>query len=378
MLLAFAGCNSPGVAALPEPAGPSASAAAQPGAAASSAAAPAPPPSASASATASAPPPSPEAAREMLARAEKCFLDLQCSPAQAEALYRGADDGGAPGVSCFAFYYGINVTRDLPRARACFERQVKAGPACNGSSPDLDRMMLASMLIDAQGGSAEPERAMALLAGCFEDASVQGIKEQAQKRRDLAPSREPLDFCKDEGGTTITIGQCHLVETQRLQANRLRVEREIAPRLDADGKRLSVKAQEAWSAFAAKQAEANADRYRGGSLQSNAQRSGQNELEQRRVEALSHLFEYRLSPGADPAAADRAVEGAYKEARQGDAHHAKLFEAARAAWKRYRDAEIALYVHLFGKGLGEREVKRDVQAMLTKGYQAILEDAVKP
>lgn len=39
--------------------------------------------------------------------------------------------------SCFAFYYGMGVSRDLPRARACFIRHVEAEGACGGSSREL-------------------------------------------------------------------------------------------------------------------------------------------------------------------------------------------------------------------------------------------------
>src|SRR5262249_52607864 len=72
---------------------------------------------------------------ELLAKAEHCYASASCSMADAEALYRQADDKGATGVSCYRLYYGFGVAKDLPRARACFERHVASSHGCDGSSP---------------------------------------------------------------------------------------------------------------------------------------------------------------------------------------------------------------------------------------------------
>ncbi|APR83412.1 Hypothetical protein A7982_08761 [Minicystis rosea] len=370
-------CNTPKTSVVAEPveaAAIGAGASRSPGP--SSTAAPTTAPSATASAAL--PAPSPAEAAKLLADAERCFADPSCDPAQAEAMYRRADDGGAPGVSCYQFYYGMDVHKDLPRARACFERVVAAQSGCHGSSPDLDRAYLAAMLIDAQGGPADPARATALFADCYADATVIGLSSEATQRAALAPDRTPLDFCEHVGGTTITIGQCAVLAGAKAKALGRRVDRELATKLDAESKRLAGKAREAWSKFADKQAEAVADRYRGGSIQSNAWKSAQNALEEKRIQALSHLFEYKPSPSADPAQAERDMEKAYREASDGDAQHKRLLGAARKAWTAYRDAEIAFYVQVFGDKLGKREVERDLKTTLTKQYQAELEDMQRP
>ncbi|MFT3773340.1 MAG: lysozyme inhibitor LprI family protein [Minicystis sp.] len=320
---------------------------------------------------------SPTEAANLVATAEKCFADPRCDPAPAEDMYRRAADAGAKDVNCYQFYYGLDVHQDLPRARACFERTV-AATKCDGSSPDLDRAYLAAMLIDAQGGPADPTRAMALFTGCYTDMTVQGLAEEAGKRAGLAPDRTLLDFCKDIGGTTITMRQCSSVDGLKVEAMNRRVKRELSTKLDDTGRVLEAKARAAWSAFADKQGQAYGDKYRGGTLQSGAWADHRNALERQRIEALLHLFEYKLSPGADPALADRDLEKTYREASDGDAEHKKLLGAARKAWTAYRDAEVAFYLHVFGEKLGKREVERDVKATLAKKYQADLEDIIRP
>jgi uncharacterized protein YecT (DUF1311 family) len=320
---------------------------------------------------------SPADAKALLARADRCLADPACTD-DAAALYRRADDAGAPGVSCFRFYHGIGVTQDLPRARACFERQVAAGPSCEGSSPDLDRLYLAAMLVDAQGGAADAARAEALFAGCFQDVSVQSVLEQVPKRRRPDPGRAPLDFCGDIGGTTLSIGQCLAVEQDRLAAQQVRVDRLLFPKLDAEGKRLAVKAREAWSAFASKEGDVRGDTYRGGSFQSNAAVGHESALQKQRAEAMAHFFEYTPSAGADPRKAERDLDAAYQSACGSDAQRGKVCAAARRAWTAYRDAEVALYVHAHGASSTAKDVTRDVQTTLAGRYQADLEAVTRP
>jgi uncharacterized protein YecT (DUF1311 family) len=332
--------------------------------------APAPPP-----APAAAPPrPSvtPGEAAAALARAEKCIADPDCTD-DVDALYRKADDGGAAGVSCFRFYWGVGVAKDLGRARACFERKVAAEPPCTGESPGLDRVNLASMLVDAQGGPADAARAEALFAGCFADASVTGVLAEIPTRSQPDPARQPLDFCRDIGGTTYSIGMCHVAERERLAVERARLDKLVFPRLDAVGRKLAVAARKAHGAFANAPGEVYGDKYRGGSLQSNASASEENRIHQKRADALAHFFDYKPTPGADPAKAERALDKAYRAACDTDAERRKLCAAARRAWTAYRDAEVAFYVEVHGK-----DAAPDVRATLAEAYRAELEDVVRP
>jgi hypothetical protein len=355
-LLAQAACNAPGSTATT---GPAASASAAPPAASSA-------------------PPSPSAVgaagRELLAEARRCVADPRCQPAEAEALYRRADDAGAPGLSCFDFYYGVGIAVDLPRARACFERKARVEKGCADASPGLDRLYLAAMLIDAQGGDADPARATALLADCFADAGVAGLRDEARKRASLQPSRAPLDFCKDLGGTPLTMRECRALDADRATASRRRVDRVLGPRLDAEGQKLADRARDLWSAFARLEAEAFSDKHRGGPLRANAQAAHEAALEQQRLDALAHFAD--RGPGAgDPVAAARELKNAYRAASKGDADHQRLFAQAREAWLAYRAAEVALHARL---SPDEPEVRRDVGALLDRRYQALLEEALMP
>jgi uncharacterized protein YecT (DUF1311 family) len=320
---------------------------------------------------------SPAEAAVLLARAEKCLADATCTE-DANALYRRADDGGAKGLSCFRFYYGLGIAKDLPRARACFERKV-AGERCGDSSPDLDldRLFLATMLIDAQGGPADPARVEPLFAGCSDDSAVSGVLAEVPKRSRPDPGREPLDFCKDVAESTLRIGQCIGVDRVRVAAERVRVERLLFPRLDRESRRLAAKARDAWTDFAQKEGHVYSDMYRGGTMSSIAGAGHRNELEKRRAAALARFFDYKPSGGADPAKAERDLDKAYHEACSSDAERTKLCTAARKAWTAYRDAEAALYLRVHG-ALGEKQVAADVKATLARQYQADLEDVIRP
>jgi hypothetical protein len=321
--------------------------------------------------------PSPAEAADLVRRAEKCFPDPTCTE-DADSLYRRADDAGSPDVSCIRFYYGIGVSVDLARARACFDRQSTANPPSKSSSPDLDLLYLAAMLIDGQGGPADPTRATALLGGAFADISVTSLLDEVDKRSKPSTSRAPLDFCKDIGGTTLSIGQCTAVERDRVESERVRVDRLILPKLDAEGQKRAIAAREAWSAFSEKEGDVYGDKYRGGSLSSSANVGHRNALEKARADAMGRFFAYKPASGADPDAAERALDKAYHATCDTDAQRKNLCAAARRAFGTYRSAEIALYTHVHGGALGEREVVRDVKATLAANYQKDLEDVNQP
>jgi uncharacterized protein YecT (DUF1311 family) len=265
-------------------------------------------------------------------------------------------------MSCLRFYYGTGVRKDLARARACFERSVAGEGA---SMVSLDRLNLATMLIDAQGGPADPKRAEAIFAGCDKEAGALGVLE---KRRAPSPGRAPLDFCHDIGGSTLSFGLCLGRERDAAEIERTQAQRQMNAKLDAKGKKLAADAAKAWSVFAEKQGDAAGDNYRGGSLASNASVRHQNELEVQRTHALAKLFEYKPAPAADPARAERDLDKAYHGQCETDAQRKKLCAAARGAFVAYRDAEVALYVHVHGASLGAKDVERDVKARVTSDY----------
>lgn len=279
--------------------------------------------------------------------------------------------------SCFAFYYGIDTPVNLPRARSCFEHEVVGG--CQGSSPGLSRAFLATMLLDAQGGASDPGRVSTLFADCYADNTVQALAEEVDKRKDLVVGRKPLDFCAEVGGTTLTIGECLSVERERIAATGRAIERAMSPKLGAEGRLLAAGAKRSFDAFVAKDAEACTDRYRQGSLWSNARVSHENALAKERNLALAGLFDYRPSEEPRLDGEERELARVFKEAADGDAEHRQLFESAHALWLAYRKAEVDLYVHVLGGTMfGKRDLERDVQAMLTQRYRVQLEEAMRP
>jgi uncharacterized protein YecT (DUF1311 family) len=339
------------------------------------AAAPAVPAATAAPAASAAPPAAAPSAAELLARAEKCIEDPTCSE-DAPALYRQADDANAPGLSCFRFYYGIGIEPDAARARSCFERHVVPS-GCGNSSPDLERLYLGTMLIDAQGGPADADRARRLFDGCFADIAVTGVLAEIPKHKTLDPKRKPLDFCRDIGGTTLSMGECASIGRDRAAAESAHAERAMFQKLDPPGKELAAKAREAFRAYSNKQSELFSDKYRGGTLRNNTWATHENMLQKARSKALERFSAYKPDATADPAKAERDLDQAYANVCKSDEERKKLCAASRQAWTTYRDAEAALYAHVHGAAFGADPVTRDVHAALTRKLQADLVDMTK-
>jgi hypothetical protein len=314
----------------------------------------------------------------LLRRADDCLRDSTCTDDGA-ALYLAADDAGAEDVYCYRFYYGAGVSKDLPRARACFERAVAKQPRdCNGS-PDLERAYLASMLIDGQGGSVDLERAEELLGECYRDATVSGLEHEIEERRaPQAWEKLPLDFCVDVGGTTFTMGRCRWMEIDRVLIERAQVERALLAKLDKDAAKLEMKARDAWTTFAVALADAYGDGYRGGTLRPLAEMSFHGLLERRRIEIMRGSFALTPNPMSDVPAAQRNLEKAFAASCRIDAERIKLCATAKKAFLAYRDAEVAFHVRVHGAAYGASKVAFDVKAATTQGFANDLEDFDRP
>jgi hypothetical protein len=321
---------------------------------------------------------SPKDAAALLKRADDCLGDPTCTDDGA-ALYLAADDAGADDVYCYRFYYGAGVAKDLPRARACFERAVaKQPPGCNGS-PDLERAYLASMLIDGQGGDADPKRAEGLLGECFRDATVGGLEEQIKKRSVPPVWQElPLDFCEDIGGTTFTMGRCRMMEMDRILLERTKVERALLAKLDKEAGKLEMKARDAWTSFAVEEAQAYSDGYRGGTLQPLAEMGDYTLLEKRRTQQMRELLDYTPRVTISAAEAEKNLEKAFAASCRKDAERKRLCANAKKAFVAYRDAEVALYVRVHGAAFGDRKVALDMRAWTAQSFANDLDDFDKP
>jgi uncharacterized protein YecT (DUF1311 family) len=316
---------------------------------------------------------------DLVKKAEQCLDDPRCGLEDAARLFLQAADARATDMDCFRLYHGVGVPIDLPRARACFERSVSAEKGYRGSSPSLERLFLGSMLFDGQGGPRETERGKALFVDCFEDSSVSWLRQEADQRAaDGDPSLDPLDFCDDIGGTTLSMQRCGALELNKAAFEAQKAMKALAPQLDAEGIVLARKAAAAWSTVAVKDAEEWSDIYRNGSIRSLIYLGRRAAREHDRAKALQSLFDY--APGQDdPAIADKDLDREYRAALASrDAEGKKLLVAAQAAWRTYRTAEVAFYRRALGKRRDEAAVARDITARLTRARIAALTEPREP
>jgi hypothetical protein len=286
-----------------------------------------------ASDAAASPPLSPEA---LAKRADACFDDPGCPLADAARAFLAADVARAPDLDCFRFYYGTGVSEDAERARTCFERNI-GKTACGSSSPDLDRLYLATMRLDGQGGPRDPDGARALLKDCFQDTSVTGVF--AAKR-----TKGPIDFCRDIGGTTLSMQGCALVADARANFDRQRAEKGLLATMGDAGKALYGTATTAFTRYAEADAARAGDRYRGGSLRPQTEMQHRTALLERRAKRLANPKGLPPAAAADLTLLESKLTTVRDRLRQGlDAEGTVAFDDAEAAWGGYLVAEVAFY-----------------------------------
>jgi uncharacterized protein YecT (DUF1311 family) len=234
------------------------------------------------------------------------------------------------------------------------------------------------MLADAQGGPRDSKRASDLFDGCFADVTVQSVRDEAAKRSQ--GSSKPLDFCKDIGGTTLSMQACAGMELDRAIAERQAAAWPVVSKLDTGGRAAWVAAAQAWSKFARAAGEVVGDAYRGGSMEGLVIVESTAEQERERTKRIAGLASYRPDPAASPAAAEGEMARALKQrlARASDADERKLVQASQTAWLEYRDAETAFYRALLAGKADAAAVDRDVRASLAAARAAGLKKRAEP
>jgi uncharacterized protein YecT (DUF1311 family) len=250
--------------------------------------------------------------------------------------------------ACFRLYYGAGAKRDLARARACFEKEAPQR-ACNASPFHLDRLYLAVMYLDAQGGAADPAKARALLSECFDDADVAALRQRiaAREGAPTAPAAK-LDFCASLAATTNAGISCSLLASLRIDTALEPLEKSVLARLDPPARELYRKWKDAGDKFAQADAAAIFASITPGTLAPAAANDRVNEIHAQRVRDLQELFRYRLHPRNNAAAlaeAVRAFEERYRQQLERDQPDKVRESAQRAqeAWMAYRDATPAFY-----------------------------------
>jgi hypothetical protein len=240
------------------------------------------------------------------------------------------------------------VKRDLTRARACFEKEVPQR-ACNASPFHLDRLYLAVMCLDAQGGAAAPDKARALLSECFDDADVIALRQRIASREGAptAPAAK-LDFCASLAATTNAGMSCSLLASLRIDTAQAALEKSVLARLDPPARELYRKWKDAGDRFAQAGAAAIFESIAPGTLAPAAANDRVNEIHAQRVRDLQELFRYRVHPGNNAAALAetvRAFEERYRQqlARDQPDKVRESTQRAQGAWIAYRDATPAFY-----------------------------------
>jgi hypothetical protein len=250
--------------------------------------------------------------------------------------------------ACFRLYYGAGPTRDLARARACFEKEVPQR-ACNESPYHLDRLYLAVMYVDGQGGAASPGKARALLSECFDDADIAEIRQRMAARESAPPGHAgKLDFCGSLAGTTRAGMSCSLLASMRIDTALGEMEKSVLARLDPPGRELYRKWKVAGDKFAQADAAAIFESISPGTLAPAAANDRVNEVHAQQVRDLQELFRYRVHPKNNAAAlaeAVRALRERYRQQVERDqrARVRETAERAQEAWMAYRDATPAFY-----------------------------------
>ncbi len=282
-------------------------------------------------------------------RADQCLADPRCEASEAGRLYEAADDAGATRADCFRFYYGSAVAKDLRRARLCLERRVSAEQSPRGSSPTLERSVLALMWIEGQGGSPDGKHAMQLLAGTFADMDVQDLRGRAQH---APPANAPeIDFCRDVASTTQSLLGCAGVDRERAETDQRLVDKTLVRRLDAAGQALYARGARSFGEFLTKDMALWGDRFRGGSLSPVESASHGTELVRQRAMRLrgATTLPAALETAEQAHRADAELNATYRAVLSSASDEAsrKLLRDAQLAWIRYRDDEMAVWRSLF-------------------------------
>jgi uncharacterized protein YecT (DUF1311 family) len=293
-------------------------------------------------------------------RAEECLARPTCSAADAARLFVAASEANDPTVDCFRFLDGTGTDRDSARARACFEHRAKT-LECGRGSAGLETAELAMMRIDGVGGASDVAAARALLAGCFDDVTRSGILEHAAaKERD--PRAPRVDFCKGIGGTTITSNECMARESKNADSKRELEAKGVAAGLDDSGRKLFAASEKAHGDYVAAMGAFVYEVYVQGTIRVAMSLSEEQRLKAGRAKELADFPRFVATgiSAKEIESAGRELGAALAKVKTATVAEREALEKTQRAWTIYRDAELALYQHVFGPKQGVDRVHATV------------------
>jgi hypothetical protein len=292
-------------------------------------------------------------------RATACLTDPTCPAAEADRLFRVADDARLDTVDCLRFADGDGTTKDLSRARACLLRTTSTSK-CDGSSAGLSEAELAIYLIDGVGGPEDIPAARRVFDGCFNDVTAQAVLAHADAKA-ANPGAPGVDFCKDYGGTTLTANACLARARQHEETRAALQAKSVVAGLDDEGKRLFAVASAAYTAYVDAMGSYVYEVFKDGSIRNAMALEEESGLLARRTAEVAGLG--RVAPkAAAPIEIERAarkVDAALKKqsaAAATEEIRGRIAEAQRA-WVAYREAETALEVRAFAAKANEEAVR---------------------
>ena len=314
---------------------------------------------------------------------EQCLDDVACAAAEAERLFIAGDDAHEEFIDCTRFLDGTGVKTDLVRGRDCLERAV-GNRSCDGASPFMDQGELVCLRLDGIGGRRDITGARKLLEGCFADITTDGLRDRVE-RVAANPSAPPIDFCKDIPGTTFVANDCLSRALRGEHDHASLLAKKIFNGLDERGRPLLRAATKAFAAYLDAEGEVTLAVFEGGSARIIFLLDRKHALEAMRAGALEAWSSF-----VAPVVAVDDVARARHESKDtsptpddpASAEHFLRVKKASAdaenAWRRYRDAEIALYTHTFGKAQGEARVRDAVTVMLATERAKALKSSDEP
>ena len=168
-----------------------------------------------------------------------------------------------------------------------------------------------------------------------------------------------MNFCKDCGGTTLTSSECAARE-RTLEETRGQLGRKVvAQTLDEEGKRLFSSATTAYATYVDAMGRYAYEVYVEGSIRNMVALAQERELHAKRTHDLAKFTGFLAGDTSteDLTRVQRQVAAALAAVSTGTSAEREFLGKTQEAWGKYRDAEVALYQHVFGAKQGTERVR---------------------